>query len=766
MHTRATYTLPGAIATPGHPGGSKQCGHGPPYNTLPVSGEMKHALKRTCGFGRSNAISGSEGADSARRRAWERGAIVPARRDSQRQDRALRATPALNRYDGAAVGAVRREPGVVVVRRREEESAVATSKQKQPVCSGEEDAADPYSYKTPVPRSRSLHFFRPPPSVQATSADPLLSTGRWDFVAPTPAPFFLVSDPQEVWAGAVFSDEVLYWPSKMKITAGLLLLLALAAPHHCKRTKRWDESKGQNQEGWVRGTAGVDYPDYKEIPRTSFRCSQQPYEGMYADLEAQCQVYHVCHNGRKESFLCGPGTIFNQQIRACDYWYSFECDEAPNWYYLNAEVNDQPTCPAALAGQQEAQARQAPEAILARVARVDTQEVPALRGQAVIPVALGDQVLEELPVLVATLVVLVVTLEEVPAGPVQEVTQALELKDLALADTLDLEPVDLVLAAIQEGEATALALALGRALVDPVENQLADLAVQGDQAVTVLVVQEAPVVMEATEDLEQVLEPHLVALAHTWRVVVLVLGLIPALVPRLPKVDRALRLVDMVSFHLGLARRRPRIQVHQEPMPIRAQAPVQAHQEPVAIPPPTVHALPGTAIAVSPGSGGSVYGGYTKSTGGSSFHKKGPLELESPHSPGPGSTGFSKPGARRPISGGGFGGGGAYGGPQSFPGSGGYDTAHLSPIQGAQPGGGGAWQGPEYPSPNAGTGGGGGGYYTSDSGAYSGGSAYPGQDASGQLPGGAPQRPRGGGRGRRPQGGYGSPMMMGGAGGD
>ncbi|KAL3187448.1 hypothetical protein MRX96_024961 [Rhipicephalus microplus] len=31
------------------------------------------------------AMSGSEGADSASRRAWERGAIVPARRDSQRQ---------------------------------------------------------------------------------------------------------------------------------------------------------------------------------------------------------------------------------------------------------------------------------------------------------------------------------------------------------------------------------------------------------------------------------------------------------------------------------------------------------------------------------------------------------------------------------------------------------------------------------------------------------------------------------------------------------
>ncbi|XP_054709513.1 uncharacterized protein LOC129219215 [Uloborus diversus] len=88
-----------------------------------------------------------------------------------------------------------------------------------------------------------------------------------------------------------------------------------------------------------RGTAGVDYPDLNTIPTTSFRCSEQVYEGgLYADVEARCQVYHVCHDGRKDSFLCGKGTIFNQQILACDYWYSTECETAPNFYYINSQI--------------------------------------------------------------------------------------------------------------------------------------------------------------------------------------------------------------------------------------------------------------------------------------------------------------------------------------------------------------------------------------------------------------------------------------------
>lgn len=90
-----------------------------------------------------------------------------------------------------------------------------------------------------------------------------------------------------------------------------------------------------------RGTAGVDYPDYKTIPNTSFRCEDQIFEGgLYADVETKCQVYHVCHDGRKDSFICGKGTIFNQQILACDYWYSADCDSAPSFYYVNSQIGD------------------------------------------------------------------------------------------------------------------------------------------------------------------------------------------------------------------------------------------------------------------------------------------------------------------------------------------------------------------------------------------------------------------------------------------
>ena len=62
-----------------------------------------------------------------------------------------------------------------------------------------------------------------------------------------------------------------------------------------------------------------------------------PYEyGMYADEETGCQAYHLCYNGRKESFLCGVGTVFNQRILHCDYWYSVDCGKSSQYYSSNA----------------------------------------------------------------------------------------------------------------------------------------------------------------------------------------------------------------------------------------------------------------------------------------------------------------------------------------------------------------------------------------------------------------------------------------------
>lgn len=91
--------------------------------------------------------------------------------------------------------------------------------------------------------------------------------------------------------------------------------------------------------GSVAGTPGQDFPAYSQVPQTSFSCQGVPYEpGMYADEETQCQAYHVCFDGRKESFLCGVGTVFNQAILTCDYWHAVDCGRSREFYSANEEL--------------------------------------------------------------------------------------------------------------------------------------------------------------------------------------------------------------------------------------------------------------------------------------------------------------------------------------------------------------------------------------------------------------------------------------------
>ncbi|GIX85156.1 hypothetical protein CDAR_100221 [Caerostris darwini] len=79
------------------------------------------------------------------------------------------------------------------------------------------------------------------------------------------------------------------------------------------------------QVGSIRGIPGIHFPDYDEIPITNFTCADKCIPGFYADLDTGCQVFHVCWPHRMESFLCPIGTIFNQAILSCDYWYSVNC---------------------------------------------------------------------------------------------------------------------------------------------------------------------------------------------------------------------------------------------------------------------------------------------------------------------------------------------------------------------------------------------------------------------------------------------------------
>ncbi|EAT33272.1 AAEL014445-PA [Aedes aegypti] len=92
----------------------------------------------------------------------------------------------------------------------------------------------------------------------------------------------------------------------------------------------------------IPGEPGVDYPIFSEIPETSFDCKQQPYPGYYADVEAQCQVFHICALNRTFDFLCPNGTIFSQEHFVCVWWNQFDCASAPGLFEKNANLYDTP----------------------------------------------------------------------------------------------------------------------------------------------------------------------------------------------------------------------------------------------------------------------------------------------------------------------------------------------------------------------------------------------------------------------------------------
>ncbi|KAM7362417.1 uncharacterized protein ACRADG_013117 isoform 2-T4 [Cochliomyia hominivorax] len=87
------------------------------------------------------------------------------------------------------------------------------------------------------------------------------------------------------------------------------------------------------------GRPGIDYPNYAEIPQTSFDCSEQRYKGFFGDPETNCQVWHYCDlNGGKASFLCPNGTIFSQIALTCDWWFNVKCATTPQLYVLNERL--------------------------------------------------------------------------------------------------------------------------------------------------------------------------------------------------------------------------------------------------------------------------------------------------------------------------------------------------------------------------------------------------------------------------------------------
>ncbi|CAH0697927.1 unnamed protein product [Spodoptera exigua] len=87
---------------------------------------------------------------------------------------------------------------------------------------------------------------------------------------------------------------------------------------------------------------GEDYPVYTEVPQgLSFTCDDK-IPGYYADPETMCQVWHWCvpsiGGNVMYSFVCGPGTVFNQKTRVCDWFFKVDCPNAPAFYGINEDL--------------------------------------------------------------------------------------------------------------------------------------------------------------------------------------------------------------------------------------------------------------------------------------------------------------------------------------------------------------------------------------------------------------------------------------------
>ncbi|RWS17282.1 putative serine/threonine-protein kinase tsuA-like protein [Dinothrombium tinctorium] len=95
-----------------------------------------------------------------------------------------------------------------------------------------------------------------------------------------------------------------------------------------------DTNSESDENDGTFGKAGEDYPAFHEVPETKFTC-EQLMSGYYADIESGCQSFHYCFRETKTSFLCQNGTLFNQKVFTCDWWFNVDCKRSTQFYALN-----------------------------------------------------------------------------------------------------------------------------------------------------------------------------------------------------------------------------------------------------------------------------------------------------------------------------------------------------------------------------------------------------------------------------------------------
>merc|ERR1719245_2296640 len=105
------------------------------------------------------------------------------------------------------------------------------------------------------------------------------------------------------------------------------------------------ENEGDDPLDWLRssipGEPGTDYPIMAATQDSGFSCDGLVFGGYYADPATECQQYSVClqdpispDNLYPVSFLCPNGTIFNQELFNCDWWFNVDCEASAGLYGL------------------------------------------------------------------------------------------------------------------------------------------------------------------------------------------------------------------------------------------------------------------------------------------------------------------------------------------------------------------------------------------------------------------------------------------------
>lgn len=133
----------------------------------------------------------------------------------------------------------------------------------------------------------------------------------------------------------------------------ILLLVSCVKTDRVRKMESFDsavfnslrEASNQTQADTLNLPANAS--SIRENITDTFSCENRTY-GYYADVDNDCQVFHVClpsqtPSGRnityRWSFICPNETVFNQEVLTCTRVAdSIDCKDSPDFYHVNLEI--------------------------------------------------------------------------------------------------------------------------------------------------------------------------------------------------------------------------------------------------------------------------------------------------------------------------------------------------------------------------------------------------------------------------------------------